>query len=112
MTVILEGRHCQSDFTKEENEAQGLKVQGHSIENFCISAEMRESAGCLSNQTLPSASLLEVPAPFASQPPWQRRNQALRAQNSVCVDGGLCQACVLGEDTLNGLVVASSWKFS
>ena len=30
----------------------------------------------------------------------------------LCVDGGLCQACVLDEDTLKGLVFASSWKFS
>ena len=73
---------------------------------------MQESAGHLSNQKLPSASFLELPAPFVFHPPWQRRNQVLRVQNSVHVDGGLCHVCLLDEDILNGLVVVSSWKFS
>ena len=48
--------------------------------------------------------------PVSPIPSGREETCVLRAQNSVYMDCGLCHACLLDEDVLNGPVVVSSWN--
>ena len=112
-TISFEGRHYQSYLTHKTSEAHRLKVQGQSSYNyFSRDANLLDTDSAeprIFPQLLSWSFQLPVPpSPMAAKKP--EETWVPRAKNSLFMWVVVHRARLLGEDGLNGPMVASSWN--